>query len=237
MAITQRLANLVRPLIPDPLRLLIAPDGVDSMQLQKGTDVKSARIELGLNSERRSIAVYTGHLYQGRGIDLIVRLAELLSDHLFLVVGGREADVMRYRELTNGVQNLCFLGFKPPAEVSLYLQAADVLLMPYEEEVYTRAGTNTAAFASPMKMFEYMAAGKPIIASNLPVLQEVLKDGINALLLPYSNTQSWCEALRRLQHETKLAATLSRQAKSDVQEYTWENRAQYILQQCVKKNS
>lgn len=232
VAITQRLAGLVRPLIPDPLRLLIAPDGVDSMQLQKGADAKSARIKLGLNGERRRVAVYTGHLYQGRGIDLIVRLAELLSDHLFLVAGGREADVTRYRELTNGAQNLCFLGFKPPAEVSLYLQAADVLLMPYEEEVYTRAGTNTAAFASPMKMFEYMAAGKPIIASNLSVLQEVLKDGENALLRPAGESHAWQEALKKLQQNPVLAIELGQRARCDAAQYTWEKRAQLILKQC-----
>lgn len=231
VVITQALADHVRPMTPMNTRLLVAADGVDAEWLQRSNSLGAARAELGLSHEKRRIVVYTGHLYRGRGIELIIELAQRMSDHLFLIVGGREPEIAYYRQQTSQLNNFHLVGFMPPARVLTYLQAADALLMPYSDKVEVVGGGDTSSFCSPMKMFEYMAAGRPILSSALPVLREVLKDGVNGLLLPYDEPRRWMEALRRLQQDGKLAKTLGHQAQRDVQKYTWEKRAQSILQQ------
>lgn len=231
VVITKALANHIEPMMPQSTRVLVAPDGVDAEWLSRTNSSEITRRELGLSYEKRRIVVYTGHLYRGRGIELIVELAQRMSDHLFLLVGGRESDITYYRQQTTQLDNFRLVGFKPPAQILTYLQAADVLLMPYGHKVEVTGGGDTSSFCSPMKMFEYMAAGRPILASALPVLREVLHDGINCLLLPYDEPGKWIEALRRLQEDCKLAAALGRQAREDVQQYTWEKRVQKILQE------
>jgi glycosyltransferase involved in cell wall biosynthesis len=83
-----------------------------------------------------------------------------------------------------------------------------------------------------MKMFEYLAAGRPILASTLPVLGEVLADGVNALLLPHDRPERWAEALARLAAEPELAATLAARARRDASGYTWEERNRRLLAGC-----
>jgi glycosyltransferase involved in cell wall biosynthesis len=231
VVLTQALANHVKPMLPTRTRVLVAPDGVDAEWLARPNSPEAARAELGLSHEKRRIVVYTGHLYRGRGIELIIELAQKMSDHLFLIVGGREADIVYYHQQTGHLENFRLAGFKPPAQVITYLQAADALLMPYADKVEVAGGGDTSSFCSPMKMFEYMAAGRPILSSSLPVLREVLQDGINGFLLPYNNPQRWMEALRRLQQDNKIAEALGHQARLDVQQYTWDKRVQRILEQ------
>jgi glycosyltransferase involved in cell wall biosynthesis len=78
-----------------------------------------------------------------------------------------------------------------------------------------------------------MAVGRPILASTLPVLKEVLKDGVNAMLLPCDQLESWADALRRLAEQSDFAKALAQQARLDVEQYTWENRAQRFLEGCA----
>jgi len=229
VVITRALAERTRELIGEEVPMLVAPDGVDASWLDMDPSRDKARRELGLADEKRRIAVYTGHLYGGRGIELIIEMARELPDHLFLVVGGHEDDVRKYRELAGDIDNLRLVGFVAPGLVPAYLFAADLLLMPYAAKVEVVGGGNTAAIASPMKMFEYMAAGRPIIASDLPVLGEVLEDENNAILVPYRETGKWIEAAGRLARDEEFAAGLGRRSRAQVEKYTWESRARRLL--------
>lgn len=229
VSITRALAEHVRPFLRKQVNWLIAPDGVEESWLETDLDQAEARAALGLSTEMRRIAVYTGGLYDGRGIELIIETARHLGDHLFLVVGGRPDDIARYRGLAAGLPNVRFAGFVPPARVRQYLLAADVLLMPHANTVMSCGESDIAKFTSPMKMFEYMAAGRPILASTLPVLREVLEDGRNALLRPYDEPAEWVRALRDLQCDEGLATGLRRNAREDVRQYTWERRAERVL--------
>ncbi|NJN81480.1 MAG: glycosyltransferase family 4 protein [Caldilineaceae bacterium] len=163
-------------------------------------------------------------------MELILDLAKRLPDYLFLIVGGHPEDVARYQAMAGERDNVRFLGFKPPAEMHLYQLAADVLLMPYSDRVEIAASRVTADFASPLKMFEYMAAGRPIVSSNLPVLKEILRDGHNALLLPYDNLDRWQEALHNIRKKPDWARALGDQALADVHAFTWERRAEKIVE-------
>lgn len=228
--LTHALSDHIKTLITADIPFVVAPDGVESAWLDDDVDTLDARAKIGVSAETRRIAVYTGHLYEGRGIDLIIEIAPRLRDHLFLIVGGADSDLSRYIKIAEQVPNVKFLGFKPPRDVRLYQRAADVLLMPHGNIVRVAGNRgNAAAFTSPVKMFEYMAAGKPILASTLPILGEVLSHGKNALLIPYGDTSGWVHALSLLASNPELAYSLGNKAREDAAMYTWENRARNIL--------
>ncbi|HWR57859.1 MAG TPA: glycosyltransferase family 4 protein [Thermodesulfovibrionales bacterium] len=230
VVVTHALASHLRTLITSDVPIVVAPDGVDSAWLDDNEDIIDTRAKVGLNNEKRRIAVYTGHLYEGRGIELIIEIAPKLPDHLFLIVGGADSDLSRYTRVAGQVPNVKFLGFKPPRDVRLYQQAADVLLMPYEDIVRVIGNRgNSATFASPIKMFEYLAAGRPILASTLPILGEVLRHGENALLIPYRDPSGWVQSLNLLRSNLELADSIGKKAREDAAMYTWENRVRNIL--------
>lgn len=179
-------------------------------------------------------AGYFGHLYAGRGIEIVEALAAARADVLFLVFGGDEAEIARRRAAAEGRKNLRFMGHAPHALAAQLMRCMDVLLMPYQESVAIggRSGHDTARWMSPMKMFEYMASGGAILSSDLPVLREVLEDGRNALLVPPAQAEAWGAALDRLlRQDGALAMQLAVAAYADLKEsYTWDKRAMALLQ-------
>jgi glycosyltransferase involved in cell wall biosynthesis len=229
IVITEALADLVRPELPARVKLIVAPDGVERARVEADMGRGVARERLGLPQDGRFLAVYAGHLYPGRGIETIIAAARQFPEAFFYVIGGDPERVSLYRERARGAANAVFTGHRPPAEVPLWLAAADALLMPYGGRVETVGGGDTSAIASPLKMFEYLAAGRPILASTLPVLREVLRDGENAVLLPHDRPEEWAAALRRIAADPGGVAGMAAQARADAAHYTWEGRAQRIL--------
>lgn len=183
-----------------------------------------------LNLPEVFTAGYTGHLYQGRGLELLLRLARRMPEARFLWVGGEEAAVQAWRErlIEEQVENVRVLGFQPPSKVSEYQRACEVLLMPYERSIAVSSGGDTAAFASPMKVFDYLAAGRAILSSDLPVIREVLGEH-NAVLLPPDDLDAWEAALRRLMKYPERRSRLGQQARRDVERNTWIERAHLAL--------
>jgi glycosyltransferase involved in cell wall biosynthesis len=171
---------------------------------------------------------YVGHLYRGRGIDVIVRCAERLPDCDFHIVGGTDQD-LRYWTRQGGA-NVHFHGFVPPAQVPAVLSRCEVLLMPYQKGL-SLGGRNidTSAWMSPMKLFEYMASRRVIVASDLPVLREVLNEG-NSLLVSPDDPEAWTAAIRTCA-DSQLRARLATAAYEDfLANYTWDKRAARALQ-------
>lgn len=204
---------------------LIAPDGVDLERYATLPDAGAARTELGLTP---GLTVgCTGHLYAGRGADLFLELAAVFPQVNFLWVGGRptEAQAWRQRALAAHLNNVSFTGFVPNMHLPLYQAAADILLMPYGRAVTTSSGGNTADICSPMKMFEYMAAGRAILTSDLPVLREVL-DETCAAFCPPEDAQAWESALSGLLTDPERRQSLAQNARNRVAKYTWVERAQ-----------
>ena len=206
----------------------IAPDGVDLERYQVTLDGSTLREKLGINDS--FLAVYTGHLYKGRGMDLLIKLAEKLPEVYFLWVGGREAEVSYWNEFIKEkhINNIRITGFIENEYIPLYQSIGDVLLMPYEKKVSGSSGGNTADFCSPMKMFEYMATGKPIISSNLPVFHEVLNND-NAIFCDYENVDQWINAIQKIKNFPEVGLEIGEQAKKDVQGYSWTERAKKTL--------
>jgi len=208
---------------------LVAPDGVDVERYEALPAPEAARRTLSLEPETFT-AGYTGHLYAGRGADLLLELAGRLPQVQFLLAGGEPADVERLRAdaARRGLANLILAGFVPNAELPCYQAACDALLMPYGQQVAASSGGDIARYLSPMKLFEYLACGRAILSSDLPVLREVLNPA-NAVLLPPHDVTAWAEALLRLRDDPALRQRLGQQARSDAQNYTWTARAGRIF--------
>jgi glycosyltransferase involved in cell wall biosynthesis len=100
--------------------------------------------------------------------------------------------------------------------------------MPYQTRVAASSGGDIAPYLSPMKMFEYLASGRPILASDLPVLGEVLT-AENALILPPADVDAWLAAIEKLRAQPKLREKLGGAARQTAQRYSWEARAERIL--------
>jgi glycosyltransferase involved in cell wall biosynthesis len=208
---------------------VISPDGVDLERYTSLPDPKSARRELGLPAAPTVLC--TGHLYEGRGADLFLALAQKFPQASFVWVGGRPTDVKTWAGCAAALAlgNVNFTGFIPNERIPLYQAAADVLLMPYQQNVATSSGGNTAAICSPMKMFEYMAAGRVILTSDLPVLREVL-DATMAVFCPSEDVAAWESALGELLNNERQRQTLGQSARRAVLRYSWIERSRRALE-------
>jgi glycosyltransferase involved in cell wall biosynthesis len=212
----------------EPPFAVITPSGVDLSGYASLPSSVEARRVLGL--PEAFTAGYTGHLYPGRGIDLLFELSRRNPGFNFVWAGGEEQAVEDWRRKLSGagVENVHLLGFVPQADLPLVQAACDVLLMPYARRIAVSGGGDTAQFASPMKAFEYLAAGKAIVTSDLPVLHEILDDS-NAVFVPPEDVERWDVALKALATDPKRRQDLARQARRDASQYSWEARARRAL--------
>ena len=109
----------------------------------------------------------------------------------------------------------------------------DVVLAPYLRNVQGQGGSrNIAEGMSPLKLFEYMAHGKPIVSSDLPAIREVLRDSVNSVLVSPDNPPNWVKALQRLRENKGFRDQIGRQAKADfLAKYSRIARATNILKE------
>jgi glycosyltransferase involved in cell wall biosynthesis len=216
--ITRGLADeLVGRFGPRPA-MAIVPDG--------------ARIDASRRFEARAMATpavvgYSGHLYPWKGVDLLLdALTELPGVH-GIVVGGHpgENDLarLRNRAVERGLQSrVTFTGMVRPREVTARLEPADVLVLPNPATVASER------YTSPLKLFEYLALGRPIVASDLPAFREVVRHGEDALLFEAGSAPALAAAVRAVIGNPELAASLGRQAFETARGYSWDARAERL---------
>ena len=203
-------------------RLLVAPDAVDPARFGGLPDRETARRRLGLPAGGRVVA-YTGHLYPWKGAHTLARAARHLPpDVLVCIVGGTPADVTDFGAFLEqeGLTGVRRVGYVPPGDVPLWLAAADALALPNSGREAI-----SARYTSPLKLFEYMAAGRPIVASDLPSLREVLTDGVDARLVPPDSPEALAAGLVEVLDDPALAARLAAAAAAAVAGRTWDARA------------
>ncbi len=227
VAISQALANdlTAAKLVPRGRPVVVAHDAADIPDVDAGarTDSDPDRPRIG----------YDRSLYPGRGVDVVIELARRFPDLPFEVIGGTAPDLARWRS-QHLPPNLDMVGFVPPGKLPGRYRRLDVLLMPYPREGIRgpTASGDTSRWCSPMKMFEYMAAGAAVVSSDLPVLQEVLRHEHNALIVAASDLEAWAKAIERLRADPSLRGRLGGQALADLRaNHTWPARAAMILQE------
>jgi glycosyltransferase involved in cell wall biosynthesis len=177
---------------------------------------------------------FTGHIYPGRGADLLFELAKQMPQVNFLWVGGTPELVEFWRaKLTEAkMTNVTMTGFVKHERIALYQTAADILLMPYSRSISASSGQDIAEVINPMKMFEYMASGRAIVSADLPSIREVLNEE-NAVFVEAGNWElvigEWRLAIESLLADEARRYALGAQARRDVEQLTWVKREQRIL--------
>ncbi len=208
-------------------RVIVAHDGADPVAAAGSDQPPPAPWPGRAGAPRLG---YVGHLYPGKGMELVAALAELMPECDFHAVGGTERDLALWRGRCAGRPNLHLHGFVPHGEVPAALARFDLLLAPPAARVSSAAGREIGRWMSPLKVFEYMAAGKPILASDIPALREILRNGETAMLLPPDEPEAWADAARALLRDPGRAAALGERARAAfLAEYTWDARAARIL--------
>jgi glycosyltransferase involved in cell wall biosynthesis len=188
---------------------------------------EAARAHLGLDA-KEPIATYAGRIDVTKGLPFLARVAHQLPDVIFLLVGAiagsdEERTVLRIAQEL-GAENIRLTPRVPPSEVSAYLFASDCLVIPPTAAPLVRHGRTVL----PMKTFSYLAAGRPIVAPDLPDLREVLHHEENALLVPPDDVEAAAEAIRSAVFNRSLGEKLGNAARRDATQFTWQARAERL---------
>jgi glycosyltransferase involved in cell wall biosynthesis len=174
---------------------------------------------------------YFGHLYSGRGIELILKCAEHLPQMDFHIVGGTEDD-LGYWASKSRAFNVHFHGFVLPSQVSKYRNMVDVLLAPYSQSGVSMHGGSgdQSDYMNPIKIIEYMSSRKVVLASNISAVREVLEHMQTAYLCNPADVGDWVSALKVLEGDADLRNELAANAYEKFRaSLTWEHRAKKLI--------
>ena len=209
-------------------KILVLDSGVDLELFEHLPDKMGARKMLNLPLDRK-IVVYAGSLFPEKGIKYILLTAEQLQDTVFILVGGEAKHVQywtRYARM-RGIENVRFVGFVSNSLIPIYLVAADALIMPYGRGP---ARIMDIESTSPLKLFEYMAARKPIISSNIPAIRRIIQHGANGLLAEPGDVKQLTEYVKEVLEDEEFARRLGERAYERVRAYDWRERCRKILE-------
>ena len=215
VTITTGLANELVERFGARERVAIVPDGVRLPDREPGP------------VPAEPIVAYAGHLYAWKGVDALLQSLVLVPGARGLIIGGheQESDLGRVKALAAELgiaDRVTFTGHVPPRDVDARLAEARVLVLP------NPASAISTRFTSPLKLFEYMAARRPIVATSLPAIKEVLRDEVNALLVEPGDATAMGEAIARLLRDQGLAERLAEAAYKAAPQYTWARRAELL---------
>lgn len=207
----------------NPKNVLVTPDGVDFKKFNISLHREECRKKLGLPLDKK-IVLYSGHLYKWKGVDTLAEAVNYLPKNIyFYFVGGIEGDVDNFRKKYGVTKNIKIIGHRPHGEIPYWLKSANILVLPNsnEEDI-------SMYWTSPLKLFEYMASGTPIIASDLPSIKEILNEK-NSFLTKSDNPEELAKMIAMVLQNPEISARISNQAFQDVQRFTWEKRSEEIL--------
>lgn len=252
IVITHQLKDLLIKQGIESEKTLVAPDGVDLEQFNISESQESCRQKLNLPRDKK-IVLYTGHLYEWKGAATLLKAAwnfqfsplrgislptgdlydrrETISNSqnfqnvLFVFVGGTEEDIkcFKLQVISYKLDNVLIIGHRPYAEIPYWLKAADVLVLPNSSREKI-----SQFYTSPLKLFEYMASGHPIVASDLPSIREVLSEN-NAILVKSDDPASLSGGIASVLQNSDFSAKIAKQALRDVDAYSWKKRVKNIL--------
>jgi glycosyltransferase involved in cell wall biosynthesis len=215
VTITRGLADVLTRKFGSRENLAVVPDGVR---------LPTARARTPPPADAAGVVAYAGHLYPWKGVDVLLGALARLPHQRGLIIGGHEAepDLERLRSTARSLgiaDRIEWTGMVAPRDVPRLLSRAEILVLP------NQSTTISSHFTSPLKLFEYMAAGRAIVASDLPALREVLTDGENAVLVPPGDPDALAAAITRVLADAALRERLGRAAFDAAAAFGWDRRA------------
>ncbi|MCT1578432.1 glycosyltransferase family 4 protein [Oceanobacillus kimchii] len=198
--------------------LKVLPDGADSVQ------------NLNLKESKNIFdCIYVGSFQVGKGVDLVIEIANKMPKIKFAIVGGSKNEVEEKQKKAIH-ENISWYGHLPHSQTNEVLQKAKIALLPNQPKVLI-GNQDIGKWTSPMKLFEYMANGKAILASDIDVLKEILNHEENCILVKYDDPEAWRESIERLLANKKLLERISSNGYQQLNEkYTWKSRAKQALE-------
>ncbi len=230
--LTNNLKSMLVDLGISQKKILVSPDAVELEIFGISMDKDKARKEMNL-PEDKIILGYTG-TYKTKNMDKGIRdtlkaMQVLKKEYpsLFLVcIGGSPEDIEYYNNMAKDLDlsdQVMLLGKVDQKILAIYNQAFDISMMPFPK---TR---HFAYFMSPLKLFEYMAAGRPIIATDLPSERDVLNEG-NAVIVKPDDPQDLSQGIKKLIDQPEFGQKIASQSLIDVKQYTWHKRVEKIIE-------
>ncbi len=183
---------------------------------------------------------YIGTIDQYRGVDQLLYAMRLLSKRYVLRLVGRISGGCENGKVPAWLGDLLqdpSIGPKvqlippvPTSQVADQIDQCDILLQPASSHILT------LRYASPLKAFDYMVLGKPIIAADVPCHRELFRDGVNAILYKHNDVKHLAARITSLAEQPRLANSIARSAWEQSADYTYDARASRILE-LVEENS
>lgn len=202
-------------------KIITVPNAVSIKDFEVKENKESLRERFSIPLDKK-IIVYTGHLYSWKGAELLSSCAPILPDYEFYFVGGNEKDVNRFKVQFN-YGNIHFVGFRSHTEIPLWQKASDCLVLPN-----TAKEDISKYYTSPMKLFEYMASGTPIVASDIPSIREIVGPQEVTLFEP-DNKESLKKAIEFVLNNKTFVERFAHNAKEKVKGLSWDIRAKKII--------
>ncbi len=203
-------------------KIYVFPSGVDFNDFQIKETKKEAIEKLNLPQDK-PLVVYTGQLYGWKGADTLALAAKNMSGANFVFVGGVEPEITIFKNKYSHTSNIIIKGSAPRKEMPVYTRASDVLVLPNSGK-----SKISISYTSPLKLFEYMASAKPIVASDLPSIREIVDEGDVVFFKP-DDADSLALSLKKVLHDPVLANSMAQRTFQKSKNYSWLERASQIL--------
>ncbi len=223
--VANELRNLYQEMGVNKNSFIEVPNGVD---LKEFSDIEPEsslwHTQLDIAQDQK-IILYVGHFYKWKGVYTLAQAAPDMQG-MVIMIGGLSGDTKKLQSFIKEkhIQNVKIVPFVSHSEIIKFLKSAHVLVLPNtgEEE-------RSLKYTTPIKLFEYMASGVPIVASNIPSFEPYLKEKENAMLFLPDNSVDLSSKVNTVLASPKLAGFLAQNAQEHVKEWTWEKRAKKII--------
>ncbi len=204
-------------------KILVAPNGYDAELFAGTADKEQLRRELNLPIGKL-IALYTGNVYGWKGVEILAGAAKSLPEITFVFVGGTDLDVVRFREAHQDTENITLVPHQHHNTIPRYLKAADVLVLPN-----SASSMESRFYTSPIKLFEYLASGTPVVASDLPSIREIVSEKEVQFVSP-DDIAALAAAINNVCSNRDAAKARAEVARELSLRYSWETRARTIVE-------
>ncbi len=196
--------------------------------LDDAISLKDFKIKKKPKMEKKT-CVYIGSFYPGKGFEILTKLADRCKNIKFHLYG----DKTFINNKNFKRKNLKFFGYIPYFKIPYILSKYKIALMPYEKKIFGRGQIDISKSISPLKMFDYMASKKIIIASDLKIYRHILKNKYNSILIKPDDFSKWKEYIEKIFKNPKKYKNISANAYHDVKKYTWDARVKKIKKELL----